>query len=175
MNNPISIDKIRESIVDIRGHKILLDSDVARIYGVDTKRINEAVKNNPEKFPDGYLLQVTKDEWDALKSKFSTSSRGGKVKLPVGFSERGLYMLATILKSSKATQATFAIIEAFAKIRELSQTIKALSLVKEDAVQKTLMQKSGEIISELFDEELQTSDTDHRLNGLEWGSLPMAA
>lgn len=142
---------------------MLLDSDVARIYGVDTKRVNEAVKNNLEKFPERYLLQLTKNEWDVLKSKISTSNRGGKVKLPFAFSERGLYMLATILKSAKATQATFAIIETFAKIRELSTTIKALSVVKDEAKQKTLMQRSGEIVSEIFDEGLQTSDTETSL------------
>jgi hypothetical protein len=103
MNSPISVDKIQESIMEIRGQKVLLDSDVARIYGVDTKRINEAVKNNPEKFPDGYLLRLTKTEWAVLKSKFSSSNRGGKVKLPVGFPEKGLYMLGTILRSRKAT------------------------------------------------------------------------
>jgi len=158
--NPISTEIIQALLIEIRGERVLLDSDVARIYGVDTKRINEAVKNNPEKFPARYLLQLTKNEWDALKSKFSTSNRGGKVKLPVGFPERGLYMLATILKSAKATQATFAIIDTFAKIRELSSTIKALSTAKDDAVQKTLMQRSGEIVSEIFDESLQTSDTE---------------
>ena len=158
--NPISTEIIQALLIEIRGERVLLDSDVARIYGVDTKRINEAVKNNPEKFPARYLLQLTKNKWDALKSKFSTSNRGGKVKLPVGFPERGLYMLATILKSAKATQATFAIIDTFAKIRELSSTIKALSTAKDDAVQKTLMQRSGEIVSEIFDESLQTSDTE---------------
>ena len=158
--NPISTEIIQALLIEIRGERVLLDSDVARIYGVDTKRINEAVKNNPEKFPARYLLQLTKNEWDALKAKFSTSNRGGKVKLPVGFPERGLYMLATILKSAKATQATFAIIDTFAKIRELSSTIKALSTAKDDAVQKTLMQRSGEIVSEIFDESLQTSDTE---------------
>ena len=175
MPNPISTGTIESLIIEIRGDRVLLDSDVARIYGVDTKRINEAVKNNPEKFPEGYLLQLTKNEWTALKSKFSTSNRGGKVKLPVGFPERGLYMLATILKSAKATQATFAIIETFTKIRELASTIKSLSVVKDDARQKTLMQRSGQIVSEIFDEALQTSDTDHRRSGTAWGSLPLAA
>jgi hypothetical protein len=103
MNNPISVDKIQKSNMEIRGQKVLLDSDVARIYGVDTKRINEAVENNPEKFPEGYLLRLTKTEWAVLKSKFSSSNRGGKVKLPVGFPEKGLYMLGTILRSRKAS------------------------------------------------------------------------
>jgi hypothetical protein len=76
---------------------------------METKRINEAVKNNPEKFPEGYLIQISKDEWVGLKSKFSTSKRGGKVKPPTAFPEKGLYMLATILKSPQATEATFTI------------------------------------------------------------------
>jgi len=160
MPNPISTETIQSLIIEIRSERVLLDSDVARIYGVDTKRINEAVKNNPEKFPEGYLLQLTRNEWDSLKSKISTSTRGGKVKLPFAFPERGLYMLATILKSAKATHATFAIIDTFAKVRELSSTIKALSVVKDDTMQKKLMQRSGEIVSEIFDEGLQTSDTE---------------
>jgi hypothetical protein len=78
---------------------------------------------------------------------------------PKAFPEKGLYMLATILKSPAATQATFAIIETFAKLRELSSTIKTLSTVKDDASQKTLMNRSGKLVSELFDESFQTSDT----------------
>jgi hypothetical protein len=160
MSNPLKIEKIQDLIIEIRGQKVLLDSDVARVYGVETKRINEAVRNNPDKFPDEYILQLTQDEWDVLKSKFSTSKRGGKVKLPSAFPEKGLYMLATILKSPLATKATFAIIETFAKIRELSGTIRALSTTKDEVQKKTLMQRSGGIVSELFDEEFQTSDTE---------------
>lgn len=100
-------------IIELRGQKAILDSDVAKLYGVETKRINEAVKNNPDKFSKGYIFDLEKDEWDALKSKFSTSIKGGKVKLPTAFTEKGLYMLATILKSSLATQTTIAIIETF--------------------------------------------------------------
>jgi len=140
----------------------LIDSDVAQIYGVETKRINEAVKNNLDKFPDGYLIDLDKSEWDGLKSKFSTSIKGGKVKLPTAFTEKGLYMLATILKSPKATNATISIVETFSKIRELSRSIKELSLVqdKDKAQQKSLMQKSGELIADIFDDDLQTSDTE---------------
>ncbi|MEI8122890.1 MAG: ORF6N domain-containing protein [bacterium] len=201
MPNPISTEIIQSLIIEIRGERVLLDSDVARIYGVDTKRINEAVKNNPEKFPNGYIVRLSVKELEDLRSKFSTSNRGGKVKLPTAFPERGLYMLATILKSSQATKATFAIIDhrrmgmrgvacrrrpegrdergrtrqTFTKIRELSSTIKALSIVKDDASQKSLMQRSGEIVSEIFDEALQTSDTDHWRGGIARGSLQYAA
>jgi len=104
---------------------VLLDSDVANLFEVETKRINEALKNNPEKFPNGYLIELTQEEWDNLKSKYSTSSWGGKRKLPKVFTEKGLYMLATILKSKKATQATLSIVETFAKVKELSRNINA--------------------------------------------------
>jgi len=160
MNSPISIQNLQEAIIVIRGTNVLLDSDVARIYGVETKRVNEAVRNNPEKFPDGYILELSLQEWSLLKSKFSTSSKGGKVKPPTAFPEKGLYMLATILKSKKATQATFTIIEAFAKIRELSSAIRKLSVTPDEAQQRPLMQRSGEIVAELFGDELSTTDTE---------------
>ena len=173
--NPISTETIHSLIIEIRGVRVLLDSDVASIYGVDTKRVNEAVKNNPDKFPAGYLLRLSNDELLDLRSKFSTT-RFSKTRVPpCAFPERGLYMLATILKSPKATQATFAIIDTFTKIRELSSTIKALSVFKDEEKQKSLMQRSGEIVADLFDEGLQTSDTEHWRNGIARGSLAIAA
>jgi hypothetical protein len=93
---------IENKIITIREQKVILDSDVAELYGVETKRINEAVKNNPDKFPDGYILYLSMDEAIASRSKFSTLKRGENLKyVPKAFSERGLYMLATILKSPK--------------------------------------------------------------------------
>jgi len=138
----------------------LLDSNVAGIYGVETKRINEAVKNNPDRFPDGYLLEMTEEESENLKSKFSTSSWGGKRYTPKVFTERGLYMLATILKSEQAVQTTLAIIETFAKIRNLSRNMQALSTSETESEQKDLMKKSGEIIAEILDDDLETTDTE---------------
>jgi len=135
--------------------------------GVETKRINEAVKNNPERFPDGYIIEITKNELDSLRSKISTlknRGRGQHVKyLPKAFTEKGLYMLATILKSKTAIETSIAIIETFAKLRELTQTINKLSTNPEKEKQKSLMQKSGEIISELLDNDLQTSETETTL------------
>ena len=158
MSAVAKFENLKDLIVELRGQSVLLDADVAEIYGVETKRINEAVKNNPDKFPAGYIMDKT--EWDGLKSKFSTSIKGGKVKLPSAFPEKGLYMLATILKSPQATQATISIVETFSKIRELSRSIKELSMVQDKADQKSLMQKSGELIAEIFDDDLQTSDTE---------------
>jgi hypothetical protein len=162
----VKFEQVENKIFSIRDQQVILDIDVADLYGVQTKRINEAVSNNPDKFPDGYVLDLKKEEWDGLKSKFSTSIKGGKVKLPKAFTEKGLYMLATILKSPQATQTTIAIIETFAKIERLSRTVKALSNVSNKDEQKTLMQKSGEMIAELLDKSLQTdgSETTIELN-----------
>ena len=156
----IRIEKIESKIIIIRDQKVILDKDVADLYGVETKRINEAVKNNIEKFPEGYILNLSKDEWDLLKSNFSTSNKGGKVKLPKAFTEKGLYMLATILKSKIATQTTIAIIETLAKVKELTNTINELSTSPPKNKQQSLMQKSGEIISELLDNNLQTNESE---------------
>jgi len=160
MSDIIKFENLQDRILEIRDQKVLLDVDVAEIYGVETKRINEAVKNNPDKFPTGYVIELDKTEWDGLKSKFSTSIRGGKVKLPTAFPEKGLYMLATILKSRQAVQATLAIIETFSKMRKLSSNIKALSNIKDKGEQQALMRKSGEIIAELLDDDLETSETE---------------
>ncbi len=160
MRNIIKIDDIQELLIEIRDVNVLLDSDVAKIYGFETKRINEAVKNNSEKFPANYIIELDIKEWEPLKSKFSTSIKGGKVKLPKAFTEKGLYMLATILKSKQATETTIAIIETFAKVRELSRNIKTLHLVKDEKEQKSLMQKSGEIIADILDDGLETNESE---------------
>jgi hypothetical protein len=108
----------------------------------------------------GYIFQLNEEEWANLKSKILTSSWGGKRKLPVAFVEKGLYMLATILKSSKATETTISIVETFTKIRELSRTVAELSDSPKEARQKTLMQRSGEIIADILGDDLQVTDTE---------------
>lgn len=123
--------QIQTKIHNIRGVDVMLDSDIAQLYGVETKRINEAVKNNPDKFPLDLMFELSGDEWESLrskistlneeqdlKSKFSTSSWGGRRKLPKVFTEQGVYMLATVLKSQKATETTLAIMRTFAKMRQ---------------------------------------------------------
>jgi hypothetical protein len=91
MSHAIQFEDLQGRIIELRGKMVLLDADVAELYGVETKRINEAVKNNPEKFPAEYIIELDKNEWESLKSKYSTSMKGGKVKLPSAFSEKGLY------------------------------------------------------------------------------------
>ena len=158
--NLVKIENLKELIIEMRGQSILLDSDVAELYGVETKRINEAVKNNLDKFPEDYMFELQKEELKVLRSKFSTAKLSMTRAMPKAFTEKGLYMMATILKSRQATEATFAIIETFSKIRVLSRSIKELSIVQDKTEQKSLMQKNGELIAEIFDEDLQTSDTE---------------
>jgi len=160
MTTIIRLENVENKIIEIRNQKVLLDSDVAELYGVETKRVNEAVSNNPDKFPDGYIIDLTNNEWNTLKSKFSTSIKGGKIKLPKAFTERGLYMLATIMKSNKATQTTLTIIETFARIKQLSRNIKELSEITDDKNKKNLMQKSGEIIAEILGDDLALNETE---------------
>ena len=165
----IKQDQVQEKIITLRHQKIIIDADVAKLYGVETKRINEAVKNNPKKFPDGYLIELTSEEWELLKSKFSTSMKGGKVKLPTGFTERGLYMLATILKGSKAIETTLTIIDTFTKVRELSRTIEQIQhLPEHSSKQKTMLERTGGLISDLLisENELEVtgSETTYEMN-----------
>jgi hypothetical protein len=152
----ISYEQVEGKILSIREQNVILDSSVAELYGVETKRINEAVANNPDKFPEGYLIDLTKDEYQALKSKISTLKSLGRGQhskyLPKAFSEKGLYMLATILKSPGATETTIAIVETFAKIRELSKSINELSVTTEKGQQKALMQRTGELLTEVLDD-----------------------
>ena len=161
MNAIVKIENLEELLIELRGEKVLLDADVAVIYGVETRDINKAVVNNPDKFPAGYLVELTKHEKDELVENFHRFNRlKHSTANPKAFTEKGLYMLATILKSQQATQATISIVETFSKIRELSRSIKQLSVIQDKAEQKSLMQKSGELITEIFDEDLQTSDTE---------------
>ena len=160
----LKFNSVEEKIISIRGISVILDSDVAEHYGVETKEINQAVKNNPEKFPKGYILELSKNEHESLRSKFLTlenQGRGKHVKyLPKAFTEKGLYMLATILKGERATKATIEIVEAFAKIRELSRTFSQLSETKDEPTQKSLMQKSGEIIADILGDNLEVTDAE---------------
>ena len=113
-------------------------------------RINEAVRNNPDKFPTGYIIELTNDN---PKLKFSPV-------LPKAFTEKGLYMLATILKSPMATQTTIAIVETFAQIRELSRTVSKISESDNEQEQKGLIRHGGDILSDLLYQEVPVSDTE---------------
>lgn len=181
MKSKLSLN-IESFIVELRSQQVILDSDVAHIYGVETRVINQAVQRNKDKFPKGYILSLAKEEWDSLKSQNvislgktggnllksqNATSRGGKAKLPKAFTEKGLYMLATILKSKQATKATIQIIETFAKVREFSRVAKSLAMEKDKSQQKKLITKSGELIGGILNQEFAgdaSSETTIELN-----------
>lgn len=154
---------VQDKIIEIRQQHVIIDSDVAALYGVDTKQINQAVSRNPEKFPEGYVIELTKEEKNEVVTncdhlqplKFSPN-------MPKAFTEKGMYMLATILKSAKATETTIRIIETFSKVREISRTIKAIPNTPQDSPKdQALMQKTGDLISELVvPDDLDTSETE---------------
>lgn len=156
--------EVESRLVSLRDQKVLLDKDVAELYGVETKRINEAVRNNPERFPDGYYFELTRNEAASLRSKrttLKTGTRGQHSKyLPKAFTERGLYMIATILKSEKAIKTTIAIIETFAKIREVTNNLSEIVTTSDDDTRTELIGRSGKIMSQIMNENLEISDTE---------------
>ena len=164
--NIVKFSDVEKAVFELRGQKVILDSEVAKLYGVETMRVNEAVKNNPEvknnpdKFPQGYIFELTKEEKAEVIEIFDNPKLKYSPALPKAFTEKGLYMLATILKSPKATQTTIAIVETFAKIRELSHTVAELSNTKDKFKQKSLMQQGGDILADLLDDEMQVSDSE---------------
>ncbi|MFK5948573.1 MAG: ORF6N domain-containing protein [Methylococcales bacterium] len=157
----VKLDQIKALLIELRDEKILIDKDVANLYGVTTKEVNQAVSNNSEKFPMGYVFELTKEEkLEVVKTIDHLEKLKFSPHLPKAFSEKGLYMLATILKSQQATETTLAIIETFSKIRELSRTVHELSTIIDKKDQQSLMQRSGELIAEILDDDLQTSETE---------------
>jgi hypothetical protein len=155
---------IEEKLITVREKQVLLDRDVALLYDVQTKRINEAVKNNTEKFPEGYVLILDKSEEQILRSKISTLEKlgsGQHSKYDIkAFTEKGLYMLATILKSPKATETTIAIIETYAKIKELSRVIERVTEENSPEKQEDLLSKSTQLISSVLTDNLELNGTE---------------
>lgn len=155
-------------MITLRGQQVILDSDVAELYGVETKRVNEAVSNNPEKFPEGYVWELNGNEKNEVVENFDHLQKlKFSPQLPKAFTEKGLYMLATILKSPKAVETTIAIVEAYAKLRELSRVMTEIPRQEENSVeQKSLLQRGGQLVEDLMTDALpvQSSETSFELN-----------
>ena len=161
---PLNMHKVEDKIAVIRNVEVIADADVAELYGVQTKEVNQAVRNNPDKFPARYMFELSKSELHDLRSKILTTNvsvmNRNSTKV---FTERGLYMLATILKGDKARDMTFAIIETFAKVRELKRELLELHQETDKEKQKTKMQHFGEVLSDVVMPDLQTSETESSL------------
>ena len=121
--------KILTNIMMIRGTKVILDSDLANLYGVETRRLNEQVKRNRAKFPEDFMFQLSKDEFEVLKSQIAISSSnwGGRRSLPSVFTEHGALQAANVLNSEQANRMSVFIIRAFVKLREIALTNEVLS------------------------------------------------
>ena len=157
-------EQVQEKIITIRGHQIIIDTDVAELYGIETKYVNQAVKNNPEKFPDGYLFELEDTEKNELVKNFDRFKKLKHSSAPLkGFTEKGLYMMATILKSPKAVETTIAIIDTFAKVKELGRVIHQMQTLPENSPkQKSLMEHTGDLIADLLipENELEVTGTE---------------
>ena len=182
---PALMKEVEDKIVVVRGQKTLLDFHVAAVYGVETREVNQAVRNNPRKFPEGYVFELTKEESSALRSKLltlealrsnnSTLEDSAATLKPVkgkgrfskynfkAFTRKGLYMLATCLKSDRAADATIAIVETFDKVQTLKQELLELHNETDKEVQKTKMQHFGEVLTDIVMPDLQTSETESSL------------
>lgn len=160
----ILIKNVQKRIFSIRNENVILDADVAELYGVETRRINEAVKNNPDKFPADYMIVLTSKELEILRSKFSTANLSSKSRsLPHAFTEKGLYMLATILKSKTAVNATFAIIETFSTVRGLKRELLDLHKENDSTKRRLKMEHFGNVLSEIVMPDLETAETESSL------------
>jgi hypothetical protein len=146
---------IIEKIVYIRGHKVLLDKDLAKIYGVLTRNLNKAVTRNIDRFPDDFMFQLTEEEFQNLKFHFGTSSWGGTRKLPRVFTEQGVAMLSSVLKSRCAVHVNIEIMRAFVKLRNILASHKDLAQKMEELEKKydTQFRVVFEAIRQLMAEE----------------------
>ncbi|PCJ28081.1 MAG: DNA-binding protein [Flavobacteriales bacterium] len=131
---------IESKIYLIREQKVMLDSDLAELYQVETKRLNEQVKRNSMRFPIDFMFQLTEKEWENLKSQFATSSRGGRRTLPYVFTEHGVLMLSSVLNSERAIVVNINIMRVYTKIKEMLLTHKDLLLKMEEMEQKVIGQ-----------------------------------
>lgn len=125
----VSVQIVERKIYLIRGHKVMVDEDLADLYGVPTKRLNEQVQRNRKRFPEDFMFQLTRTEAEFLKSQFATSKvgRGGRRTLPYAFTEPGVAMLSSVLSSERAIEANILIIRAFIRLRQLLESNEELN------------------------------------------------
>ena len=126
----MQLTTIQNKIYEVRGLSVMLDFDLAELYEVETKRLNEAVKRNIERFPERFMFRLTKTEWEVMRSQIATASDQSKRNIsttPFAFTEHGVTMLASVLRSKKAIQTNIAIVEAFISLKEFVLNYKDLS------------------------------------------------
>ena len=148
----IKFKTLENKLIKIKNQLVLIDKDVAMLYEIEPKKLRQQLKRNIDKFPKSYAFQLNNEEVEIMGSQNVTLSKkqfGGTN--PWVFTEKGLYMVATILKSKNALNATFQIIETFAKVKELSRNINDIMKTTDEAIHKELAQKSNHILEEIID------------------------
>lgn len=142
------LSQIQNRIFDIRGQKVMLDMDLAALYGVPTKALKQSVKRNPERFPQDFMFELTKEEFENLRSHIVTSKRGGSRYMPYAFTEQGVAMLSSVLNSDRAIQVNIHIIRTFVLIRQLAMSYSELA-EKLKQLEKRYHQKFDQIFKAL--------------------------
>ncbi len=161
-NNEILIpdELVMNQIYHIRGHKVMLDRDLAELYGLETRVLNQAVSRNVDRFPEDFMFQLSSEEWEILKSQIVTSSWGGRRKPPNAFTEHGVLMLSSVLKSKLAIQVNIRIMRIFNQIRtalrdntELRLEIESIKNILEKHSKKhNNLEKNVEVLFQYLDE-----------------------
>ena len=160
----ITTDDVESRMITLRKQSVIADADVAALYGVETREVNQAVRNNLDKFPEHYMFELTKSELHDLKSKILISKvSDNNRKSTKVFTECGLYMLATVLKGERARAVTFAIIETFAKVRALKRELIELHQETDKEKQTSKLKHFGEVLTDIVMPDLQTAETESTL------------
>jgi hypothetical protein len=143
----IPIEKIESKIYSIRNQKVMFDRDLAELYGVETRILVQAVKRNISRFPDDFMFQLSKNEFDSLRSQFVISKKGGRTYLPYAFTENGVAMLSSVLNSERAIDVNIQIMRVFTKLRnmlreyeELKEFVISLAKKQQDDVTYLFME-----------------------------------
>lgn len=158
-NSIIPNEVISDKIYFIRNQKVMLDKDLAGLFDVETKRINEQVRRNSLKFPEHFMFQLNENEYKILKSQFATSSWGGTRKLPYVFTEHGILQLSNVLKSERATQMSIKIIEVFIEMREyLIQNLSLRNEIEEIRKKLNNHDKNIELVFNYLDELMEKQE-----------------
>ena len=123
----MELELIKRSILEIRGKKVILDFELAKMYQTETKRLKESVRRNIKRFPDDFMFELTPEEWENLRSQIATSSWGGQRYLPFAFTEQGVAMLSSVLNSEIAIEVNINIMRAFVLMRQFTLTYQELS------------------------------------------------
>ena len=148
-------------MICLRGQMVILDKDVASLYQVKTKHVNQAVRNNPEKFPDGYVFELNDAEMEQVKIFDQTPSKSHYAAK--AFTEKGLYMLATILKGPEATSTTIRIIETYAKMKEAGRNLRQMINEEKEEEKRVMGKRTGELISGMLSDELEMTEEEYTI------------